>query len=475
LYIPTVNTNNSKRIFLSPPHMGGEEEAFIRMAFESNFIAPLGPMVDAFEKEFAQTVGIPHVAALSSGTAGLHLALHILGVGQGDEVFASTLTFIGSVTPITFQGASPVFIDAIGSVTPITFQGASPVFIDADRATWAMDPDLLDRELKACRKRGKLPKAVVPTDLYGQCIDYERILEICEYYNVPVVADAAEALGAKYQKSEIRSQKSGVGSVQRAEGSKQEAVDIGQRAEDRDRKSGRVEGQWLHAGKGARAAVFSFNGNKIITTSGGGMLASDDEELVEKARFLSQQARDPAPHYEHTEIGYNYRMSNILAAIGRGQLRVLNERVNKKREIFDYYETALKDLPGFEFMPEARYGRSNRWLTVLLISPEEFGADREDVRLALEEENIEARPVWKPMHMQPVFQVGGLKVQGLRLKARKGKYRARVVGGEVSEDLFNRGLCLPSGTAMTEEDLERVVSVILKRRRYMGLNVSNYD
>jgi len=198
------------------------------------------------------------------------------------------------------------------------------------------------------------------------------------------------------------------------------------------------------------------------------MLASDDEELIEKARFLSQQAKDSAPHYEHTEIGYNYRMSNILAAIGRGQLRVLAERISKKRYIFDYYETALKGLPGIELMTEALYGRSNRWLTALLISPEEFGADREDVRLALEEENIEARPVWKPMHMQPVFQVAGLK-------AREGRYRARVVGGEVSEDLFNRGLCLPSGTATTEEDLERVVSVVLKCGRYLGLNVSNYD
>ena len=422
---------------MSPPNMGGEEARLVQEAFASNYIAPLGPMVDAFEKEFAQTVGIPHVVALSSGTAGLHLALHVLGVGQGDEAFASTLTFIGSVTPITFQGASPVFIDA-------------------DRATWTMDPDLLDRELNACQKRGKLPKAVISTDLYGQCIDYERVLEICEYYDVPVVADAAEALGATY------------GSREEVVGSRQEGVSSKQEA-------GRAEGRWLHAGKGAKAAVFSFNGNKIITTSGGGMLASDDEELIEKARFLSQQARDPAPHYEHSEIGYNYRMSNILAAIGRGQLRVLDERIGKKREIFDYYERALKDVPGIELMPEARYGRSNRWLTVLLITPEEFGADREDVRLALEEENIEARPVWKPMHMQPVFQVERHKAKGLRLKAREGKYRARVVGGEVSENLFNRGLCLPSGTAMTEEDLERVVSVILKCRRYVQLNVSNYD
>lgn len=456
--IHTVTTKNKKRIFLSPPNMGGEEEEFIRMAFESNYIAPLGPMVDAFEKEFAQTVGIPHVAALSSGTAGLHLALHVLGVGQGDEIFASTLTFIGSVTPIMFQGASPVFIDA-------------------DRTTWTMDPDLLDREMKVCRKRGKLPKAVVPTDLYGQCIDYERILEICEYYNVPVVADSAEALGATYG-----SREKAVGSKQAGVVSKQEAVDRGQRAGDSRQEA--VSSRQTHAGKGARAAVFSFNGNKIITTSGGGMLASDDEGLIEKARFLSQQARDPAPHYEHTEIGYNYRMSNILAAIGRGQLRVLDERIRIKREIFDYYERALKDVPGIEFMPEARYGRSNHWLTVLLITPEEFGANREDVRLALEEENIEARPVWKPMHMQPVFRIEELRNSGIHGNSRghgargighsvKNTYEARVVGGEVSEDLFNRGLCLPSGTAMTEEDLERVVSVILKCRRYMGLNVSN--
>jgi len=342
------------------------------------------------------------------------------------------------------------------------------VFIDADKATWTMDPDLLDQELRACKTRGKLPKAVVPTDLYGQCIDYERILEICEYYNVPVVADSAEAMGATYG-----SRENGVDSNQDGIARGQRPGDRGQRAEVRDRRT--EDSRWLHAGKGARAAVFSFNGNKIITTSGGGMLASDDEELIEKARFLSQQARDPAPHYEHTEIGYNYRMSNILAAIGRGQLKVLDDRVRKKRKIFDFYKNALKDVTGIEFMPEDTYGQSNRWLTVLLITAEEFGANPEEVRLALEEENIEARPVWKPMHMQPVFQVAGLKAQGLRLKVREEKYRARVVGGRVSEDLFNRGLCLPSGTAMTEEDLERVVSVILKCRRYLGQNVSNYD
>jgi len=404
----------NKRIFLSPPHMSGLELQFIQEAFQSNYIAPLGPQLDAFEKEFAEKVGIPNVVAVTSGTAAIHLALRCLGVSPGDEVIASSLTFIGSVTPIVFQGGTPVFIDA-------------------DRETWNMDPDLLAEELETCSKKGALPKAVLPTDLYGQCCDLDRILEICRPYGIPVIADAAEALGAKYQKIEDGKQKS----------------------------DSEKTGDWVHAGKGAKAAVFSFNGNKIITTSGGGMLSSDDKELIEHARFLSQQARDPFPHYEHTEIGYNYRMSNILAAIGRGQLRVLDERVKQKREIFDHYQKALGDLPGIEFMPEASYGRSNRWLTVILITPEEFGTDREEVRLALEVENIEARPVWKPMHMQPVFDTAQ-KAEDGRQKAgkKKQRYRARVVGGEVAEDLFNRGLCLPSGTAMTEDDLNRVIAVI---------------
>lgn len=377
--------------------MGGQELDFIREAFESNYIAPTGPMVDAFEREFSEKTGIPHAVALSSGTAAMHLVLRYLNVGRGDEVFASTLTFIGSVTPILFQGANPVFIDS-------------------DRDTWNMDPALLENELKVCADRGTLPKAVVPTDLYGQCADYHRIRDICRPYNIPVVADAAEALGATYKNDA--------------------------------------------AGAGMDAAVFSFNGNKILNTSGGGMLASGDQGLIENARFLSQQARDPAPHYEHSQIGYNYRMSNILAAIGRGQLRVLDERVKRKREIFVYYQTALKDVPGITFMPEAPYGHSNRWLSVILITPRAFGANREDVRLALEAENIEARPVWKPMHVQPVFQVEGRKAHGVRSPSAKGNYSVRVVGGAVSEDLFARGLCLPSGTALTEQDLERIVSVI---------------
>jgi dTDP-4-amino-4,6-dideoxygalactose transaminase len=389
-----------KRIFLSPPDMGGEELDFVQEALASNYIAPLGPMVDAFEEEFGDKVGISHSLAVSSGTASMHLALRLLGVGPGDEVIASTLTFIGSVSPIVFQNATPVFIDS-------------------DRSSWCMDPNLLAEEIEKRRKAGQLPKAVIPTDLYGQCADLDRILDICKPYGIPVVADSAEALGSIY--------------------------------------NGRS------AGAGAKAAVYSFNGNKIITTSGGGMLSSDDEDLIERARMLSQQARDDAPHYEHSMIGYNYRMSNILAAIGRGQLRVLDERVEKKRWIFEYYKQTLGDIPGIEFMPEAPYGKSNRWLTVILITPEDFGADREAVRFALEAENIESRPVWKPMHLQPLFDPQITQIcADLNGKI---KYPCRVVGGEVAEDLFNRGLCLPSGTAMTEEDLDRVTSRIRRLHR----------
>jgi dTDP-4-amino-4,6-dideoxygalactose transaminase len=428
---------SANRIFLSPPHMGGDEMSFIQEAFESNYIAPLGPQVDAFEKEFAQRVGIKYCVAVSSGTAAMHLALRVLGMGPADEVVASTLTFIGSVTPIVFQGAAPVLIDA-------------------DRVSWNMDPALLAAELAACEKRGKRPKAVVPTDLYGQCADLDQILEICQPYGIPVVADAAEALGAKYKLAadphRLAETDKGFSSADLAEEKLSSLM-----PEDDFNK-------YRHAGVGAKAAVFSFNGNKIITTSGGGMLASDDEDLIDEARFLSQQARDPSPHYEHSQIGYNYRMSNILAAIGRGQLAVLDQRVEAKRRIFDYYRDALEDLPGIEFMPEAPYGKSNRWLTVILITPETFGVDRETVRLALEKENIEARPVWKPMHLQPVFEVRQ-KAEGRRQKGEgkngvKSRYAARVVGGEVAEDLFNRGLCLPSGTAMTEDDLDRVIAVV---------------
>ena len=403
----------TKRIFLSPPHLGTEELNFVHQAFESNYIAPLGPQVNAFEKEFSEYTGIPHCVALSSGTAAMHLALRHLGIGPGDEVFAATLTFIGSVTPIVFEGATPVFIDA-------------------DRESWNMDPGLLEAALEESSRKGELPKAVIPTDLYGQCSDYGRIFEVCGRYGVPVVVDSAEAMGAYYLEDK---------KLRGSEGW----------------KSGGEKGR--HAGKGAWAAVYSFNGNKIMTTSGGGMLASDDKELIEHARFLSQQARDPFPHYEHTEIGYNYRMSNVVAGIGRGQLMVLDERVRRKREIFEYYVEALKDVPGIAFMPEAGFNRSNRWLTVVLITPEVFGADREVVRVALEGDNIEARPVWKPMHMQPVFNGSRKDAKAQRVKGKK-RYFCRVVGGGVAEDLFDRGLCLPSGTAMDGGDLERVVGVI---------------
>lgn len=388
-----VGKTSQYRIFLSPPHIGGEEMRFVNEAFESNYIAPVGPQVVAFEKEFCKKVGVEHAVALSSGTAAIHLALRGLKVKSGDIVFASTLTFIGSVTPVVFQGATPVFIDC-------------------DRKSWNLDPDLLQDELQKCSRKNKPPKALIVTDLYGQCCDYDRIFEICNSYKISVIVDAAEALGAQYK--------------------------------DRN------------AGNGAKAAIYFFNGNKIITTSGGGMLVSEDKGFIDYARNLSQQAREDFPHYEHTEIGYNYRMSNILAAIGRGQLRVLDERVKRKREIFDYYQNALGELPGIEFMPEPEWSMSNRWLTVILITPEEFGADKKMVRLALEAENIEARPVWKPMHMQPVFnpQIASRKgakvlgdggqrseVRGQRLEARK---TSRAIKQGLLGEMWQR-ICLSAG------------------------------
>lgn len=367
------------RIFLSLPHMSGREHHYVDQVFASTFIAPFGPMIDAFEQEFSAATGIPHCVALSSGTAAIHLALRGLGVGAGDTVFASSLTFIGSITPILFQHATPVFIDA-------------------DAASWTMDVNLLAEALAEAKKRNALPKAIVPTDLYGQSCDAEMIQAIASEYGVPLVIDAAESVGATYHGK--------------------------------------------HSGYYAKAAAFSFNGNKIITTSGGGMLASHDKKLIDEARFLSQQARDPAPHYEHTTYGYNYRMSNVVAAIGRGQLEVLVERVARRRAIFDFYVQHLGHLPGIAFMPEAAYGQGNRWLSVITIDQRAFGMDREALRLALDAANIEARPVWKPMHLQPVFA------------------NIKMIGGAVSEQFFRDGLCLPSGTSMTDADLARIVEVI---------------
>ena len=423
-----------KKLFLSPPHMSGEELALVQEAFAGNCIAPLGPMVDAFEQEFAEHVGIPHCLAVSSGTAAMHLALRELEMGPGDDVVASALTFIGGVSPITFLGGTPVFIDS-------------------DRETWNMDPDLLAEELADCARRGKLPKAVVSTDLYGQCCDLSRILGICDEYGIPVVCDSAEAMGARFRNAER-----GTRNAEEHES-----------CESRLPSSGFRTPRWKHAGFGARAAVYSFNGNKIITTSGGGMLASHDEHLVEHARKLATQARDPAPHYEHSEIGYNYRMSNIIAAIGRAQLRVLEDRVARKRDIFKRYRELLGGVPGIEFMPEAPHVRANRWLTVILIDATQFGGTPEDVRQALAAENIEARPTWKPMHLQKVFE--HCRFRGARGNPQADRASAGAPKSNrpraVCEDLFARGLCLPSGTAMVEDDLARVSEVIrnVGRRR----------
>ncbi len=371
-----MHGSDRKRVYLSPPHMGELEEGFVADAFASNWVAPLGPHVDAFEREFAEAVGAPHAVALSSGTAALHLALLLSGVGPGDEVVVSTLTFSASVNPIVYLGGRPVLVDS-------------------ERSSWNLDPDLLAQALEDGARAGRLPKAVVVVHLYGQTADMDRIRPLLERYGVALIEDAAEALGADHR--------------------------------------GRAPGTL------GRAGIFSFNGNKMITTSGGGMLVTDSGDLAAHARKLATQARDPAPHYEHSEIGYNYRLSNVCAAIGRGQLRVLASRVAARRANFDFYRRELGGLPGVEMMPEAPWGTHSRWLTCLTIDPEAFGADREAVRLALEAEDIEARPVWKPMHLQPVFA------------------GARCYGGDVAADLFDRGLCLPSGSSLAPEDRARVV------------------
>lgn len=374
------------RLYLSPPHIGPDELGLVQEAFATNWIAPLGPHVDAFEKEFAAYVGAKHAAALSSGTAALHLGLRLCGVVRDDDVLCSTLTFSASANPIVYEGARPVFIDS-------------------EAGSWNLDAALLDEYLSRRAAEGRrAPKALVLVHLYGQCADIDPIMATCARHGVTVIEDAAEALGATYK--------------------------------------GRSPGVF------GRCGIFSFNGNKIITTSGGGMLVSDDEALVRQARFLATQARDPAPHYQHSHIGFNYRLSNVLAGIGRGQLRVLPQRVDARRNVTASYRRLLADLPGLTFMPEADFGRSNRWLTCIQIEPAVFGADREAVRLALEAENIESRPVWKPLHMQPVFA------------------SCETVGGAVAEKLFADGLCLPSGSAMTEMDIQRVASVVRRCGRF---------
>jgi pyridoxal phosphate-dependent aminotransferase EpsN len=367
------------QIYLSPPHLSGREQALAAEAFASNWIAPMGPFVARFEEEFARAVGARHALALSSGTAALHLAFMGLGLGPGDDVLVSTLTFAATVNPLVYVGARPVFVDS-------------------ERASWNLDAGLLAETLERRARAGRLPAAVVVVHLYGQTADLDPIMRACERFDVPLVEDAAEALGANYR--------------------------------------GRAPGVF------GRAGIFSFNGNKIITTSGGGMLVSDDGELIDHARKLATQARDPAAHYQHSEIGYNYRLSNILAAIGVAQLEVLEERVQARRRNFDFYQASLAGLGGIDWMPEAPWGRHTRWLTCLTVDPDEFGVSADTLRRVLEARGIEARPVWKPMHMQPVFS------------------RYERVGGQVAEDLFRHGLCLPSGSSLTQGELDRVVETI---------------
>lgn len=363
-----------ERIYLSSPHMSDEgyEKKYVNEAFDTNWIAPLGKNVTEFEKELAAFVGVGYAAALSSGTAAIHLALKAVGVGSGDIVFCPSLTFSATANPIIYQNAIPVFIDS-------------------DFETWNMDPDALEKAFEIYPQ----VKAVLVVHLYGLSADMDKITKICAEHGVPIIEDAAESLGTKYKNK--------------------------------------------YTGTFGDYGVFSFNGNKIITTSGGGMLVSNNEERIAKARFWATQSRDKAPHYQHSELGFNYRMSNVVAGIGRGQLKVLAKRVQKKREIFDFYKKSFSDLEGIEMMPVKDADVSNCWLSCIYLS----GKVRpQDVIAALEAENIESRPIWKPMHMQPFFAEYGF------------------VGTDVAEKIFKNGVCLPSDTKMTDEDLNRIAGII---------------
>lgn len=369
---------NSK-IWLSSPHMGGTEEKYIREAFAENWIAPLGPNVDGFEEDIRQFLGGDvHVAALSSGTAAIHLGLILLGVQPGDEVICQSMTFSASANPIAYLGAKPVFVDS-----------------EAD--TWNLSPEWLEKAIEDRMAKGKKPKAIIVVHLYGMPAKMDEILRISGKYGIPVLEDAAEALGSS------------------------------------------IDGQMC--GTFGDIAILSFNGNKIITTSGGGALVARDAAVVDKARFLSTQARDPAPHYQHSHIGYNYRMSNICAGIGRGQMEVLQQRVGQRRAMFDWYMETFGATTGIAFQQEPEGYFSNRWLTALLLHKQETGYDREALRLKLAEDNIESRPLWKPMHLQPVFE------------------GTPFYGDGTSEQLFQNGLCLPSGSNLSSEDLHRIQSM----------------
>ena len=370
-----------ERIFLSAPHLTGREQHYIQEAFDGNWIGPLGPHVEAFEDMLAKLTSVRRAVALSSGTAAIHLALETLGVGRGDTVLASSFTFIGSVAPLRYVGAEPWFVDS-------------------DTTSWNMDPNLLAEAIRAALAAGKRPAAAIVVDIVGQCADYGPIREICAEAEIPIIEDAAEALGATYHGHP--------------------------------------------AGGFGRIGILSFNGNKILTTSTGGAFLTDDDQLADRAFFLATQARDPAPHYEHSEAGYNYRMSSLLAAFGRAQLEALDDRVEIRRAIFERYVAGLGELEGISFMPEAPYGRSNRWLTAALIDAPSFGATNHEVMAALAEHNVESRPLWKPMHMQPAFA------------------GSPVAGGSVSEHLFDHGLCLPSGSALLPEEQDRVIEIVRK-------------
>ncbi|PHE62326.1 pyridoxal phosphate-dependent aminotransferase [Bacillus toyonensis] len=376
---------HKKRIYLSSPHMSGNEQKYIQNAFDTNWVAPLGPNVDGFERELASFVGVRGGTAVSSGTAAIHLALQLLGIQKGDTVFCSSFTFVASANPIVYLGAEPVFIDS-------------------EPETWNMSPSALAHALYEANKMGNLPKAIILVHLYGQSAKLDEILSLCHQYNVPIVEDAAESLGSTYK--------------------------------------GKASGTF------GKFGVYSFNGNKIITTSGGGMLVSNDVEALERARFLATQAKDPAPHYEHSEIGYNYRLSNILAGIGRGQLEVLEDRVRARRFVYKRYYEALSHMPGFYFMPELEHTRPNRWLTTLTIDEKESGISIGKLLRILAEENIEARPMWKPLHMQSLF--------------KEMKYYPHSKNEDESQYLFQSGICLPSGSNMLAEDQQRVIQSILK-------------
>lgn len=375
--------NESGKLYLSPPHLGKRERELVEEAFRDNWIAPLGPHVDAFEAEVARYVGAGGALALSSGTAAIHLALKLLDTGEGDTVFCSSLTFVASANPILYQKAIPVFIDS-------------------EPQSWNMSPLALERALQDAWQARKLPKAVIVVNLYGQSADMDPIVHLCRRYGVPVIEDAAESLGATYR--------------------------------------GKASGSFGDFG------VFSFNGNKIITTSGGGMLVSDNREALDKARYWATQARDPARHYQHSQIGYNYRLSNVLAAIGRGQLQVLEERISARRAIFGLYADLLGEFDGLAFMPEAAFGRSTRWLTVLTVDPERTGFTAAGLVDLLASANIEARPVWKPLHLQPLF--------------RDCFYYPHTATESVSDRLFATGICLPSGSGMSEYDQLRVIELM---------------